>query len=493
MGRIRTFKLSLAALTVAGLAILTSNCGNGTGTKLPPVFQQPTGTVSFLASDAPLCDVAGFKVTITSATLTPASGGSPVTLLASTNPVTVDFASLMDFSTFLSQTRIPQGTYSTLNLTLSDPQITVLDTTVSPPTSSPLATTFSSLSVSITLSPELTVSSGGASSVQLDFDLRNSILTKNGQVTGQVTPVATAGAVTASSSGFGELQKLAGIVQSVSSTGTNSAFSGSFTLQLPSGATPTVNISSNSVFDGVSGLSGLNAGKSFVEVDASVDSSNNVVANYVKAEADENAAQNLAAFIGVVTSVTRSSGSATQFTLFVRNEAPSLSSVIPLGSSVAVNITPATTFGISAPALNKGNLPFDATALGVGQAVVVHGVGKTGTSNSVTANEVFLSVQSVVGNFTSPPQPAIGSDGVTGGFTFVPCSTLFAGQNITVFTFNSTAFPGVTNSGLAGLTPTPTLVTKGLVFFSPITVTLNGEGATPPATVEEADQVHQLP
>jgi Domain of unknown function (DUF4382)/Domain of unknown function (DUF5666) len=493
MARFKRLQLTLAALTVGLASVLTLSCGGGRGATLPPVLQGPSGSVSFLAADAPLCDVAAFNLTFSSATLTPATGGSPVSVISSSNPVTVDFASLVDFSTVLNLLKVPQGTYSQLNLTISNPQITVLDATKSPPQPVTMAASLPSLSLSLPLIPSLVVSGGSATSLELDFDLRNSIQTQNGEVTGEVTPVMTASAVAATSSGFGEIEDLVGIVQSVTSTSTNSAFKGSFSLQSPSGATVTVYISNNTVFDGASGLSGLKAGSTFVEVAAFVDSGNNVVARHVAAEASEDASKNRAAFIGLITSITRSSGVATQFTLLVRQEAPDVAAIVPLQSNLTVTVNSSTTFGISAPSVNQGNLPFDASALGVGQAVVVHGIAQASPPASMTADAVFLSLQSIVGNFSPTPQPVIGNDEATGGFTLVPCSTLFGGQNITVFTFNSTTFPGVANSQLGGLTSTPTLVTKGLIFFSPITVNVNGESALPPATVEEANQVHQLP
>jgi len=86
----------------------------------------------------------------------------------------------------------------------------------------------------------------------------------------------------------------------------------------------------------------------------------------------------------------------------------------------------------------------------------------------------------------------MGSDGLTGGFTLTPCSAVFQSQPITVITSAQTAFVGV--SSLAGLTSSsPTLIVKGLMVYQQSIGTLNGVSWVPPANVQVAKQVHQLP
>jgi len=70
-------KLLTGLTAVIAAAIFISSCGSSSSTIVPS--PTPTsGQFALMATDAPICSVASFKVTITSATLTPQSGGSAV-------------------------------------------------------------------------------------------------------------------------------------------------------------------------------------------------------------------------------------------------------------------------------------------------------------------------------------------------------------------------------------------------------------------------------
>jgi hypothetical protein len=139
--------------------------------------------------------------------------------------------------------------------------------------------------------------------------------------------------------------------------------------------------------------------------------------------------------------------------------------------------------------VNEAGLTFDPTALGIGQEVVVHGKAQKGSSSAaVTANGIFLRLQSVTGNFSALIQSPGGAS--SNAFVFTPCGPLFQGQPITIATFSNTAFAGV--SGLSALTAQPELVVKGLLFYEQQTITVDGVSVTSPGFVLEAKQVHQL-
>ncbi len=480
------------AILVVGLGAVVGvmvNCGGGNPLS-QPASSASSGSLVLFGHDTPLCDVVSFRVTITGATLTPQGGGTPVSVLSSGKSVTVDFAELMDFSTILNFASVPTGIYSQLTLTLSNPQLTVLDATKNPPAPTPISTSLTASTVTVSIDPTLDVTGDESAGLELDFNLRKSVqLDTNGQVTGTVNPVFQARPTTESDEKSLEIEGLAGIVQSVTTTSSNASFTGSFTLLTEDGSTFTVNATSSTEFEDVSGLSGLAMG-TFVEVDAFVDSKGNIVAKEVEAEEQEDASQQKSAFMGLITSVTRDAmGSATQFTLLVREEEPDESGTVPLKSTLMVNVLSSTQFKITAKGTNKGSLQFGSTTLGPGQEVVVHAQAQSGTTPpTVNANAIFLRLQSIVGNFST--LLGKGSDGKTGGFTLAPCASLFQGQGITVFTFKDTAFAGV--SDLTGLTPQPTLIVKGLLFYEQQATTVNGIGVTPPAWVFEAKQVHQL-
>src|SRR5439155_15802144 len=213
-----------------------------------------------------------------------------------------------------------------------------------------------------------------------------------------------------------ELDYLKGAVQSVTTTSSNSAFIGSFVLARGQN-TLTINITSTTKFDGIPGLSAL-AANTFVEVDARLDSNGNIVAKQVSAEDADDQNPGRVTLIGLATSVNRdSSGHATQFKMFVVETRPEDNGLFPEHAPATVNITGTTVFNIANPTVNP-SLTFDATTLGLGQAVAVHGDTVQSSPGTLTANSIFLRKRSIVGNFSA--LLAAGSDDLTGGFIMVP-------------------------------------------------------------------------
>ena len=91
--------------------LLLNGCGSNSPSGQGNNFAAQTGSVAIFGSDAPLCDFFSFQITITGATLTPAGGGTPVSVITSANPVTVDFARLVDFASLLHLSSVPVGTW----------------------------------------------------------------------------------------------------------------------------------------------------------------------------------------------------------------------------------------------------------------------------------------------------------------------------------------------------------------------------------------------
>lgn len=495
-------KYILAMASVAAIGILIqSGCGGGPGGASLHIVATP-GTIAVFGGDAPQCSsVISFVVTISGLTLTPQSASSPVSVLPGGQPVTVDFASLMDFATMLSVSNVPPDTYNTLGITLSNPQLTYLDTSTTPASFKTITLnnglTMSSLLINLNLTPAATITSNGTVALQLDFNLLNSVAVgSNSQFT--VTPTFTANLAAASgSSGFVQFDDLSGLVQSVSTSSTNPSFVGSFTIARPNAPTLTVYVTSSTTFAGVSGLSGLTAG-TFVEMDAFLDSKANIVANTVVAEAQEDAASGEAAFAGLITSVTPQTGNATQFTLLVGEENPDVSSRVALFSTLTFNIAPSsTTFGVTDKAADFANFSksFGSANLAVGQRVVVHGTlpSGSGTAQSATPRSIFLGLQSILGNLsTNPSTPVATNNGVDGGFTLLPCSPLFQPAQITVLSAQQTAFLGISNLYSLNNTGPHFLLVKGLLFNEQSTTTFGVESWTVPANVHVATEVHQL-
>ncbi len=475
-----------------GLAALSlTSCGGPTSTVSSPA-PQGSGTLAILGTDAPLCNVYSFTVTISGITLTPQGGGAPVSILGSGQTMTVDFLRLMDFNTVLHLASVPVGTYSQMTLTLSSAQLTVIDVTQSPPVPIPITTSLENASVTINLNPALEITRDGTASLLVDFHLFRSVETLNNQVTGMVNPVMTVSRMSHTPQhGLGRLDDLHGIVQSVSTTSSNASFIGSFTLQRGAGfgAVLTIHVTGNTEFEGAPGL-GLNtlATGSFVEVEAFVDADGNIVAREVELEGTVEG-EGRAAFEGVVLWVDLP-GQTNQFVMFVRGEHPDVRPSIPLRSALTVNLSGATNFRIVRPDINQANLTFGPTNIGVGQAVIAIGTFQSGTPNTLEAAGVALRPQTLRGTFGQLLGPAP-AETTVGGFNMVPCSPLFKGQAINVFTFAVTEFYGM--SDLTGLNNNTPVHAKGLLFYEPGTVTINGITVTPPSMVMEAGVVGQRP
>jgi Domain of unknown function (DUF4382)/Domain of unknown function (DUF5666) len=482
----------LFTLVLAGLVLALAGCGNKTSTSVTSgQFAGGTGSVVILAGDTPQCDVSSFKVTITGITLTPLGGGTPVSILSSAQAMTVEWASLQDLTTLLGSATVPTGTYSTVTLTMADPQLTGVDFTKSPVVPATVAASLSSLKVSFSIVPALTVASDKTVGLKLDFDLLNSLgLDKNGNLSGKVAPIfAASPVVLTTSSSSGELENLHGLVQSFSTTASGT-FSGSLVLGTDgAGGSVKVNVDDSTELLGVASLGEILVG-TFVEIDAFVDPDGNVVASRITSEDQENAATQRAAFIGQVVSVNRlGTGAVSDFTIIVHEEFPDVSADVPLNALQVVTVLSTANFSIAAPSANHAGLGFDATTLGVGQDVVVHGQFLPGAPAVVNTNSIYLRLQTVAGNFSSVLAKA--TNDKTGGFAFAPCSGVFQGGSLAGLTSTATSFVNV--AGLSRLRTTPTLFVKGLVFFEPTLTSSGTVTLSPPSTVLVADSVHELP
>ncbi|MGD0125094.1 MAG: DUF5666 domain-containing protein [Terriglobia bacterium] len=492
----KSYILAMALVAATGL-LLESGCSGPRGHGTTPPSSPAQGALAIFGGETPFCGVLSFTVTITGLTLTPQSGSSPLSVLSSGTQVTVEFASLMDFATPFSLSNVPPGTYSSLGITLANPQLTYMDTSTSPPSIKTVAPAISTLTVSLPLNPAITIASGGSLALQLDFNLLNSITTGAGGLF-TATPTFTATPALASgSTGYAQFDDLSGLVQNVSTSSANPSFTGSFTISSPNAQTFTVEVASSTSFAGASGLSGLTPG-TFVEISAVLDANANLVAGNVVAEAQEDAASGEAAFAGLITAVAPPTGNATQFTMLVQTENPDVSSRVPVFSLLTVSISSSsTTFATSAQGADFANFSYGANSLAVGQRVVVHGTLPSGSAaaTSATARSVFLGLQSILGNLsTNPSTPvAIAGDGVDGGFTLVPCSPLFQNAPITALVNQQTVYSGLANLSSLNNPGSHFLLVKGLLFYEQSTTTFGVESWTAPAGVQAATEVHQLP
>ena len=506
------------ALVAGFAAIAMMSCGSGTqvSTQQPPT-STPTGMLVTFGTDQPSCDVQSFLVTIQSASLVQESGGASVPITTPGQPV--DFASLVDFTNIISFGSVNTGTYSQLTLTLTSPQLTYLNTSVSPPVAVAMlpcavsggsnCTSFSNGTATDTLnllfSPPLSITSNGVAGLVLDFDMRDSVQTgANGQITGIVDPQITVSPSVASGTTLGEADSVYGVVQSApTTTSSNPSFVGSFPLQVQGGVgqTITIQVTSSTTFqgDGVSGLTGDAALQdlaegTFVEVDAIVDTSGNIIAQEVDAEAQSAGNGQAGGFLGRVIAVSRDgSGNATGFNLLIGHETMDMTSEVPLHSSLAVTVSNSTNYWTNWRHWNRDSLQFGPQTLGIAEDVAVFGTltaASGGSPATLSADMVFLRQRNVLGTFQSVL--SAGSDNKTGGFTMMPCGDLFQGHTITVLTFGDSRFHNV--GGLSGLTAGPVINVAGLLFYEQQNSPAGQQPAwTGPTWVMQAKTVHQLP
>ena len=412
-----------------------------------------------------------------------------------TAPATVDFARLVDFSNIVSTASVTAGTYNQLQMTLANPQLVAINTATSPPSPETVTASLTTATLTVSIDPALVVTSSTTTGLTMDFSLRSSLqVNGSGQVTGTVDPQFTITPTTVSGTTVGEADSLYGIVQATSTTGLPSGFTGSFTLTAADGAGQTYTILANSdtVFEGkgVTSFGDLNA-NTFVEVDAIVNTSGQIIAQTVDSEEQASPSDEKSAFLGRVLNVTRDgSGSATSFTLLVEDEIPNLNGSVPLHSGLNVALTGTTTYFTNWRHWNRQAFTFSPQTLGVAEKVAVFGTLGAGSPPTLTAVHMFLRPRTVMGNFNT--LLAAGSDGHTGAFTMTPCGGLFRGNPITVLTYPETFFSGL--SGLVNLTPAPTISTRGDLFYEQTNgTTLTGGSWTAPTWVMQARGVHQLP
>ena len=307
----------LGGIAVLALVAAASGCGGGASSTTPT--QPESGSVFVNGTDAPLPSVVSFQVDITGMTVSDGVN-PPVSVLSGTQ--TVDFARLNGLHTLLDLNSIPAGTYTTVNVTLANPEIMYLNVTnpqTTPPTrptvttlnatSSP-AVTLTQSSVPITLSSPLTVNAGDIIGLSFDFDLRHSIqVDANGNFTGVVNPTLDLKAITPSDSDA----YIDDFVAGVTSVGTSS-----FMIQGPHGHQFTVNVNDQTEWENSESLSNLTS-TSIVEISGTIDrTSGAILADTVAIVSQDSFWAG-----GLVTFVDPATGPANDFDLYVRSVLPS--------------------------------------------------------------------------------------------------------------------------------------------------------------------------
>lgn len=489
-----------------------------------------TGTVYALLGDSPVCDVLAARLNITELILYYSGSGAGNTLLNQVSTlIPIDLAGLRNSSTVLNESTTTPGSYGRISLGFDVASMYVYTPSANPPITT-LTENLTTPSPEIyNINPALVIPPGGVAVVSLDFDLSHAVeVDSQGQITGVLDPLATATAPatpTASTpNGFGEVDGTHGFIESLQNSPlivSGISYIGGAVLQLlPSdvtgsgGTALTTELTGKSLICGPTTfsnqpccqpgvaacsvpptpLNGVDTG-SYAAVDGFVDSNGYFQVNTLSLGQQEVVADQQVAFIGPVLSVTKdSSGNVTGFNMFLREIEPAITGVsldaltsVTLASGTLYNTIPPPIYTVASPTIATGPnfaaLPFGANQIAIGQDVVVHGVytvPPAATPPAISppvnmiANEVDVNLQAHGGNFVS--LLAAQADNHTGGFAFQPCATLdqqnLAALPIYVFTSPQTVFVNV--GGLTSLQPQPNLVVKGLLFYEPQSVVING-------------------
>jgi hypothetical protein len=503
-------------------------CGSSTTPTPAPVApgtSPTTGNLITIVHDVPVCNAITAAVVVEDMNFTNSSSsqGGTVTPYLNTTPsfapeIRLNLTQLRDFDTILYTNPMKAGSYNQANLQFLIAQVTAFDPALTPPQLI-LPPSFTNSKPIIAINPPLVITAGQANVIEMDFDVQRMLETDSaGNITGSVTPVVNITQLSAitptgavNPNGFGEIDDLWGFVRSISNTNTtsNSNYIGNFQLQVlsPSVADAPeipINLTSTTNKAGFADLGHL-LPNSYVEADVNIDSSGNFVGNTVEVQAVENpyptqvGVTPSTALIGPIISIQQdAAGNPTQLNLWAQEEEPDDIGTIPNDTIFQVDLTNGPSYQASVLGPNFANLTFGAPNLVVGQQLVVHGAyTKPPTTTpgapstipfTVEPSAIFLKLQSMQGTLNSMLQ--IGSDDHTGVFVFSPCCTLLQGVPIYVVTNGQTNYLNVT--GLAGITSVTSLVVKGMPYYEPSAVTINGVNIPAGSMVMQAKQVHVL-
>jgi Domain of unknown function (DUF5666) len=379
----------LAFMVIAALA-LSTGCGGGGSSLAGPTPTPGTGTASSQVrfGDAPADSVIAFEVSVSALSLTPAGGGSPVSItVPANNRIELTHAS-GKFEPFVAG-NLPQGTFSAANLTLVNSELTFLSSTGTPVHINGPA----SASISVPLTPNLTIGTSPLV-LSIDVNIANSVTLSGGVVNG-ISFGPTSFNITAKAPGAqaneqdddGEIEDVQGTVTAVNGS--------SFTLKLQNGSSLTFNTDSTTEFkDGLTTLAG--ALNQVVTVEGFTKSDGSLFAKEVEGLENQNGAE----VEGLITAI-----SGTTLTVTAQDGIGSGMDDTKVGASFSVNIAglSASKFRVKAGngfggGLPSATFPFDATTIHQGQRIEVDTDAAVPPANgAITPDRINLQQQGVSG------------------------------------------------------------------------------------------------
>ena len=448
---------SVGGLLVFVLVLLAAGC-SGSSTVPPPGQGSGalSGSLALFGQDAPLDNLVKFEITVTGITLNP--GNVQVSLPA--GGVRLELTSLQITTDLIRlDQNIPAGTYTSVDLTLANPEIKFRDETTGAiveleDTQLPLQTS------SVTINVSFSIVQGQLTALLFDFDLRAMVITDAG---GNITGVNPSGNITISlvnvAGDVGEFEDEIGRVVSINATDSTFVFEPFSSCQQVTITTDTA-----TVFEDFAPLANVFASlqvDQIVEVDADLRVDGTFLAEKVEFEDDtmEDEIEGLIVEIpaGARDAVT---GAVSQFKMVLFDVAPCTAN-LPASDIFTVNVptTPgAVDFRIDEDDLSVDPALFDGPEdLEVGQKVDVDPVEALGT-DPITAEKIKLEDQTIRGTVNGSPAAP--------NFELSPGSSLFTDpdNSITVRTSSVTEFDDSLPLDVASLLVNQPVRVKGLLF-----------------------------
>ena len=445
----------LTVSTVFAIVLLSVGCGSSMSTTT-----NPGGTSMSAAQirmgDAPSDRVVSFEVSAGPITMTP-STGSAVTVLSGSRRI--ELTHLSGTSEPLALLNVPQGSYTSMAITVSNPEVTFVN---SGGTLVELQPTLNQ-TVTINFSPALTVGAG-ASVVNIDLNLANSLtFDAQGNVTGvsvsansfSVSTSAVAAQGQQEQDDDGELEDTTGTVTSVSGS--------SFTITVgQNGVSLTFTTDQNTQFnDGASLATMMNM---LVTVEGTTNPDGTLYAKEVEG-IENNSGVELEGLISQVTG-----NPATQLSIVAQDGTGSGMNDTKVGNVMAIDVSNAQykvdqgnidTSGIGGLP-SSPNFPFDATTVHAGQRVETESSSSM-SGNSFAADKVKLRQQGLTGTVSGLAGPTSAGP-VTFTLTLASDSAfaILSGKTtLTVFWQ-----PGTDLHNLSSVNNGDTVQVRGLVFFT---------------------------
>ena len=488
---------TLPLLIVPAMLIALAGCSSSLMNSTANSSAAGTVPVSMSMTDDPPAGVSVlfFQVSLTNATLTPASGSSstsPVSLLSNNTPIQVDVTQLQALSAFLSTANVAPGTYNNLNLTFADPQLVIfnqsdssLGSTCAVGTICQLTPTFdnNSSTLSFTTSPfPVTVSASSPLGFLIDFHLDTVIqsdLSVNLSVANGVTVAELPPAPQHPQFGF-----LTGTV------GTVTASSNQFTVQTPWGRTFTIDTTSSTTFNNfptsactTAGIGCLAQGQVVQIQISSVGTGGVLTASRVSYVQQATAQTVEGTIIKVIPSTTTIAGAPPSGMDLILHWNPANNGSFPLGGEATVTFAGNATYAID----NNGfTMPSGLTFTGasnltVGQNVTVTvepgTLSNTGggpgpsvwgppPSVSFTASNVELEPSQVTGMITATDSSATSFTlGIGGGPFFAAWPMASANAfSFNVMTTSQTSYTGFNPDSFSGLATNDFVSANGWLF-----------------------------